>query len=169
MRLKSTAGCSAMMRRADALASRGGSLEISSSQAKRRDLAAARARDRARELVIEGGERRRVAGAVGGQRLARDVEHGRAVEPALEQPDQRLRRGQPVRELRELGRRQIQEAVALEELAFAGEQRRAVALRLRAQLAQQRGRELVGARRRRRIDDDQPSCGRAAETRRGTR
>ena len=47
----------------------------------------------------------------------------------------------------ELGRRQIQEAVALEELAFAREQRRAVALGLRAQLAQQRGRELVGARR----------------------
>ena len=110
---------------------------------------------RARELLIEGAERRGVAAAVGGQRLARDVEHGGAVEARFEQPDQRLRRRQPVRERRELGRRQIQEAVALEELAFAREQRRAITLGLRAQLAQQRRGELVGARRRRRVDDDQ--------------
>src|SRR6185436_15980956 len=121
----------------------------------RRRLAVVYGSDRPRELLIKGGELCRVAAAVRGQAAARDVEHGRAVEPVLKQPDQRLRRGQAVRQLRELRRRQIQEAVTLEELAFAGEQRRSVSFRLLAQLAEQLRREFVGARGRRRVDDDQ--------------
>ena len=135
----------------------------------RRGLAVGGTGDAARELLIKGAERRGVAATVGGKRPARDVEDGGAVEARGQQPDQRLYRRQPIRERRELRGRQIQQAVALEELALAREQRRAVTLGLRAQLAQQRRGEFVGARRRRRVDDDRGDCGRAAETLRGTR
>jgi hypothetical protein len=75
---------------------------------------------------------------------------------------ERLRGREPVRELLELRERQVQEAVAREELALALQQDRAIEIGLAAQLGEHVRRERVGARRRARIDHDQKipvTCG----------
>ena len=93
--------------------------------------------DRARKLRIKGGERRRVAGRRPSTSRARRRARPRR-RTAPQQADQRLRRGEPVRELRAssaVGK--IQETVALEELAFARAAAASDSARARAQLAQQ--------------------------------
>jgi hypothetical protein len=89
---------------------------------KRRDLAVAGVADRPRELLIEGVEPGRAA-RLGCHRSACDVQNRGAVESLFEQPQQRLRRGEPVRQPRELGRPEVQKAVALEELSLTRQER----------------------------------------------
>jgi hypothetical protein len=145
MRAKSSAGLSTIVRRVEGDQAIPGEWPRSS---------VGRSRERARERAVEGAEGTRV-GVCRGQRLLRHLEHARAVEADLQQAEQRLRGRELVDERFELGRRQIEQAVAREELAFTREQRLAVDLGLPAELAQQRQRKLVRAGRRRRIDDDE--------------
>ena len=128
--------------------------------APRERLGRARARvlEHSRELRVERRGRRGVGGGRRRgwlERARRDVEHGRAVEARVQETQQRLRGRELVRELLEPGSRQVQEPVAREELALALEKDGVVEIRLAAQLGEQLRGELVGARGRFRVDDDE--------------
>ncbi len=124
----------------------------------------ARLVEHARELRVERRGCRDVAGLCGvrRERARCDVEHRGPVEAVVQEAQERLRGREPVREILELGERQVQEAVAREELALALQQDRVIEIGLAAQLGEHLCRERVGAGGRARVDHDQEipvTCG----------